>query len=93
MVRLAHPPYDVLVALVDGEPYAIEDACNHSGASLSEGRLDGACVSCPMHGYVFSVKTGALVAPKDVCHDQRRFTAWIEGDDVVVGDSFELDVG
>lgn len=91
-MRVAYPPYDVLVALVDGAPLAIEDACNHAGASLSEGRLEGDCVTCPMHGYVFSLRTGALVSPRGLCDDQRRFAAWIEGDDVVIGDTFELTV-
>src|SRR5262245_14391971 len=84
-VRLEYPPFDVLVALVDGAPFAIEDACNHSGASLCEGpRTEAGNVVCPMHGYVFSLRTGALVAPLGLCDDQRTFDAHIEGTDVVV---------
>ena len=86
MDRLEYPPFHVLVALVDGAPRAIEDACNHAGASLSEGERSGACVSCPMHGYVFDLTTGQLVAPRGLCADQRTYVARIEGDDVVVWD-------
>jgi nitrite reductase/ring-hydroxylating ferredoxin subunit len=86
MVRLSWPPFHVLVALVDGVPCAIEDACNHAGASLSEGEREGACVSCPMHGYVFELTSGLLVEPRGLCDDQRRFVAHLEGDDVVVWD-------
>jgi len=86
MVRLLYPPFHVLVALVGGVPSAIEDACNHAGASLSEGGRDGACVSCPMHGYVFELATGRLVAPAGLCGDQRRFVTTVEGDDAVVWD-------
>jgi nitrite reductase/ring-hydroxylating ferredoxin subunit len=89
MVRLDWPPFHVLVALVDGLPYAIEDACNHAGASLSEGersRERGSCVACPMHGYVFELTSGRLVEPRGLCGDQRRFVARLEGDDVVVWD-------
>jgi nitrite reductase (NADH) small subunit len=86
LVRLAYPPFHVLVALADGIPYAIEDACNHAGASLSEGERDGACVSCPMHGYVFELATGRLVQPRGLCDDQRCFVARLDGDDVVVWD-------
>lgn len=93
LVRLAYPPFDVCVGLVDGAPYAVEDGCNHAGASLSEGRLDGERLSCPMHGYVFSLKNGQLLAPKGLCDDQRTFRVTIEGDDVVVEDDFELSVG
>lgn len=92
LVRLHFPPFDVCVALVDGVPCAIEDGCNHAGASLSEGTQDGETVSCPMHGYVFSLRTGALVAPAGLCGDQRRFLARVEGDEVVVEDDIELEV-
>ena len=92
LVRLHYPPFDVLVSLVDGVPCAIEDACNHAGASLLEGGREGDCVLCPMHGYVFSLRTGALVTPKGLCDDQRRFTAIVEGEDVVVWDPVEIKI-
>ena len=83
--------FDVLVSIVGGVPHAIEDACNHSGASLSEGyRTRGDCVACPLHGYVFELRTGKLVAPRGLCDDQRRFVAEIEGDEIVVWDPFEI---
>jgi nitrite reductase/ring-hydroxylating ferredoxin subunit len=81
-VRLTYEPFHVLVALVSTHPpvaVAIEDACNHAGASLSEGeRLRGDCVSCPMHGYVFELRTGRLVEPRGLCSDQRTFVTRIE---------------
>ena len=86
MLRLEHPPFHVLVALVDGAPCAIEDACNHAGASLSEGERHDGCVACPMHGYIFELKTGRLVAPLGLCENQRRFAATLAGDSVVVWD-------
>jgi nitrite reductase/ring-hydroxylating ferredoxin subunit len=86
MVRLDWPPFHVLVALVDGAPFAIEDACNHAGASLAEGGRKGACVSCPMHGYVFELTTGRLVEPRGLCDDQRAYVARREGNEVVVWD-------
>jgi nitrite reductase/ring-hydroxylating ferredoxin subunit len=86
MVRLEYPPFDVMVALVGDTPYAIDDACNHAGASLTEGERHGDCVSCPMHGYIFDIPTGRLVQPLGLCDDQRTFVARIEGDDVVVWD-------
>jgi nitrite reductase/ring-hydroxylating ferredoxin subunit len=85
-VRLEYPPFDVLVALVQGAPVALEDACNHAGASLSEGPRHGDCVACPMHGYIFELATGRLVEPRGLCSDQRRYVARVEGDSVVVTD-------
>jgi len=90
MVRLPYPPFDVVVGLVDGKPHAIEDACNHSGASLCDGALRGERLSCPMHGYVFSIRTGALLAPKGLCRDQVRYEARVEGEEVVVFDPHEI---
>jgi nitrite reductase/ring-hydroxylating ferredoxin subunit len=87
-VRLPYPPWNVLVALVDGSPSAIEDACNHAGASLAEGVRNGDTVACPMHGYIFSLRSGELLAPRRLCDAQRTFVTTIEGDDVVVWDAF-----
>jgi nitrite reductase/ring-hydroxylating ferredoxin subunit len=86
MVRLEWPPFHVLVAMADGVPCAIEDACNHAGASLSEGARQGCRVICPMHGYGFDLVTGNLLEPRGLCEDQRRFVARLDGDDVVVWD-------
>lgn len=86
LVRLNHPPFHVLVSVVGGQPCAIEDACNHAGASLAEGERHGDCVACPMHGYLFELATGRLVAPRGLCDDQRRLVARSVGDDVTVWD-------
>lgn len=95
LVRLKYPPYDVLVTSVDGEPSAIEDGCNHAGASLAAGSrstMRPNCVVCPLHGYVFDLRTGAVVVPQGLCDDQRKFVTTLEGDDVVVWDPFEMRV-
>jgi nitrite reductase/ring-hydroxylating ferredoxin subunit len=86
LVRLEDPPFHVLVSLVDGAPCAIEDACNHAGASLSDGdRVDNSVV-CPMHGYRFDLVTGRLLEPIGLCGDQRRFIAHLVNDEIVVWD-------
>ncbi len=92
LVRVHYPPFDILVSRVDGEPCAIEDACNHAGASLAEGERDetGRCVVCPVHAYVFDLATGACVAPKGLCDDQRRYVARVEGDEIVVYDPLNV---
>ena len=92
LVRLAYPPRDVLVALVDGAPVAIEDSCNHANASLAEGPREGDVVSCPLHAYRFSLRTGELLSPRRACPHQRRFEAVLLGDTVHVYDPFSLDL-
>ncbi len=89
-VRLDYPPFDIVVTLVEGKPYAIEDACNHAGASLAEGGCEGDEIVCPMHGYVFSMRTGALLAPLGLCGPQRTYRAEIEGDEVIIYDDFSV---
>ena len=90
MVRLEYAPFHVLVAMGRQGPLRpIEDACNHVPRSCQPIRgepCDGACVSCPMHGYIFELSTGRLVAPRGLCGDQRRFVARVDGHDVVVWD-------
>jgi NAD(P)H-dependent nitrite reductase small subunit len=41
-----------------GRFYAIDDGCPHQGASLGEGLLHGGRVVCPLHSWVFDVRTG-----------------------------------
>lgn len=91
LLRLPYPPFDVLLAYADGEVFAIEDACNHAGASLAEGWLeDGKCVACPMHGYVFDLTNGKLLRPRGLCSDQRTYKIRVDGDEVVVEDDFQV---
>jgi nitrite reductase/ring-hydroxylating ferredoxin subunit len=90
LVQLEYPPWHVLVTVVDGEPVAIEDSCNHAGASLTKGSRDGDRVVCPLHGYVFALETGELLAPRGLCDNQRRFIALVEGEDVAIYDPFEV---
>jgi nitrite reductase/ring-hydroxylating ferredoxin subunit len=90
LVRVPYPPYDVVVAWVDGAVYALEDACNHAGASLAEGWIEDKCIGCPMHGYVFSLEDGKLLRPKGLCQDQRTFRVVVEGDSVAIYDDFSI---
>jgi nitrite reductase/ring-hydroxylating ferredoxin subunit len=51
----------VNVASVQGQLYAIDDSCTHTGCSLARGRLDGTTVTCPCHGSQFDVTSGAVL--------------------------------
>ncbi|MBX3129571.1 MAG: Rieske 2Fe-2S domain-containing protein [Polyangiaceae bacterium] len=91
-LRVSYPPFDVCVVWSDGRVYAIEDACNHAGASLAQGRVRDGLIQCPMHGYLFALETGELVAPRGLCAAQRTFHVALEGDDAVIADPFDLTV-
>ncbi|NMH99662.1 bifunctional 3-phenylpropionate/cinnamic acid dioxygenase ferredoxin subunit [Pseudonocardia acidicola] len=51
----------ITVYNVDGEFHATADTCTHALASLAEGDLEGAEVSCPVHWARFDVRTGAAL--------------------------------
>jgi nitrite reductase/ring-hydroxylating ferredoxin subunit len=67
----------VAVANVDGTFYAFDDTCTHARCSLSRGYLDGTSVTCPCHGSVFDVTTGAVLAPPAV-EPVRSYRARVE---------------
>jgi nitrite reductase/ring-hydroxylating ferredoxin subunit len=43
---------------------ALDNTCPHAGGSLAEGVVESGCVTCPLHGWKFDVRTGASVGPK-----------------------------
>lgn len=53
----------LLVALVDGEYYAIDSECTHERAFLDEGALVGCVVYCPLHYSAFDVRSGDVLGP------------------------------
>ena len=68
---------------LDGSFYAIEDTCTHRGGPLSEGEISDDEVTCPWHGAVFNIKTGAVLgspAPRGV----QAYAVRIQGSDVEV---------
>lgn len=72
-----------LLANVDGKFYATDDMCTHEDASLSTGALHGDCVSCPLHGSRFNVRTGEpQEEPAEVA--LRTYPVKVEGDSVLV---------
>ena len=72
----------ILVALVDGEVVAYEDACGHRGNSLVEGVVRDCIVTCPAHLWRYDLRTGER-------HDSpgsrlMSFPVEIIGDDILV---------
>ncbi|MBS1200045.1 MAG: hypothetical protein H6R27_723 [Proteobacteria bacterium] len=41
--------------------YALEDTCTHAEAHMSEGRLRGCRLVCPLHGASFDVRDGRVL--------------------------------
>lgn len=49
---------EIAIFNLDGTYYAISNSCVHKGGPLSKGFLDKDIVTCPWHGWKYSVKTG-----------------------------------
>jgi len=67
---------------VRGRFYAISNVCAHQHVSaLHLGTLDGLTISCPMHGWTYSLETG-----KSESGDGRVriFAVSVEGEDVFI---------
>jgi nitrite reductase/ring-hydroxylating ferredoxin subunit len=72
--------WPVLATRLDGAIVATAGVCPHEDVGLAAGDLDGACLTCPGHGYQFDLTTGACA------HDPRlrlrRYRVTIIDDEV-----------
>jgi nitrite reductase/ring-hydroxylating ferredoxin subunit len=51
----------IVLAVVDGSWYGVEDRCSHAGCAFSEDAdLIGELVSCNCHGSEFDIRTGEV---------------------------------
>lgn len=52
---------------VDGVLFALRDRCPHKGGPLSQGIVHGHAVTCPLHNWVISLKTGEAQGADSGC--------------------------
>ena len=52
---------DAVVFNVSGQFFATQARCTHRGGPLDKGKLEGATVTCPIHGAQFDITTGTAV--------------------------------
>ncbi|HET7715473.1 MAG TPA: nitrite reductase small subunit NirD [Bauldia sp.] len=50
-----------------GEILAVEDRCPHRGGPLSQGIVHGDTVTCPLHSWVISLRTGKAEGADEGC--------------------------
>jgi len=50
--------FEIALFNIDGKYYAISNTCQHKGGPLSKGQLNGQIVTCPWHGWQYSVLDG-----------------------------------
>jgi glutamate synthase domain-containing protein 2 len=49
---------DIALCNYEGSFYALDNRCPHRGGQLSDGRLQGSDLICPLHNWDFDVRTG-----------------------------------
>ncbi len=54
---------EILLCRYEGEFYAIDYYCSHEEFALEGGEIADGCITCPYHGAMFCLKTGAVAAP------------------------------
>ncbi len=52
--------YEIALFNVDGNYYALENACPHQGGPIAEGWVENLTVTCPWHAWCFDLRTGGL---------------------------------
>ena len=55
--------HEILLCNVDGELYALRNACSHATTRLEGGQLRGHRLECPLHGAIFDVRSGNPLTP------------------------------
>ena len=84
MKKISVDEKEIVVSNIDGNYFAIDDTCTHSGASLSEGKLDGSVITCDWHGAQFECKTGKLVKFPAEIADLKSYKVEVETDNIFV---------
>ena len=75
---------EIVISNVGGNYFAIDDTCTHSGASLSEGKLDGSIVTCDWHGAQFDCKNGKLIKFPGEIEDLKSYKIVMESENIFV---------
>jgi nitrite reductase/ring-hydroxylating ferredoxin subunit len=52
---------EIVICHARAGPFAVDNVCTHAYARLSEGRLRGIRLICPLHGASFDVRDGRVV--------------------------------
>jgi nitrite reductase/ring-hydroxylating ferredoxin subunit len=51
---------NIVLAMINGQVFAIDAVCSHQGGPLEEGNIEGYNLTCPWHYAVFDVRNGKV---------------------------------
>lgn len=73
---------EILLINVKGTLFAVENECPHQGSPMNAAVVKDGYISCPRHGYRFSLADGSCAEhPECVL---ATFPVQVEGDDILV---------
>jgi 3-phenylpropionate/trans-cinnamate dioxygenase ferredoxin subunit len=75
--RVCKAGLDLALFKIGDRVFAIEDSCPHSGGSLSNGKVQGTRVKCPVHGLTFGLESACPPGPPAPM-EARKFAVHIE---------------
>lgn len=79
----AHGPVNVAVFRLGGKLYAIDNACAHEDGPIGEGAIEGNCVRCPYHDWLYDFTTGACLTDPE--RQRATFAVKEEGGQIWLG--------
>jgi 3-phenylpropionate/trans-cinnamate dioxygenase ferredoxin subunit len=74
---------EVLICHLEEGFFAVDNICSHAHARMSEGRLRGHRIMCPLHGAAFDVRDGCILRPPAM-RPIRSHSVRINGEDILV---------
>ena len=60
MLKVEANGKQIVLSMVEGKVYAVDEICTHKGGPLDEGELNGYDLKCPWHYAVFDVRNGKV---------------------------------
>ena len=73
---------EILLVNVKGSIYAVENDCPHQGSPLNAAIVKEGYISCPRHGYRFSLTDGRCAEHPECVLE--TFPVQLSGDDILV---------
>ena len=61
MKKVIAEGHEILLARTGDKYYATDNSCPHMKGDLSQGKLEGTIVTCPVHGSQFDISNGKVV--------------------------------
>jgi 3-phenylpropionate/trans-cinnamate dioxygenase ferredoxin component len=74
---------EIVLFNIEGEFFALQNACTHEEGPLAEGEVSGHEVTCPWHGARFDIRTGEALTPP-AYEAAARYNVRVAGTDIEV---------